>query len=134
MLTTLISREKLSKKIWVKNSWKCWGSVKIEFVDNNLTFRIVWFSAKLKFVEKTALAAILVLLEFLRFGFGSLKVGCNSKGLWSRSGGRRPRIYRQSNRNNIFEVPVNLQLWRCKEYWYCNFDYFSKKCQKLIKY
>ena len=23
--STLISREKLSKKFWVKNSWKCWG-------------------------------------------------------------------------------------------------------------
>ena len=42
LLTTLISREKLSKKIGVKNSWKCWGFVKIEFLDKNLTFRIVW--------------------------------------------------------------------------------------------
>ena len=39
LLTTLISREKLSKKNLVKNSWKCWGFVKI---DKNLTFRIVW--------------------------------------------------------------------------------------------
>ena len=31
---------KIVKKIWVKNSWKCWGFVKIEFLDN-LTFRIV---------------------------------------------------------------------------------------------
>ena len=30
---------KLVKKIWVKNSWKCF--VKIEFSDKNLTFRIV---------------------------------------------------------------------------------------------
>ena len=40
--STLISREKLSKKIWMKNSWKCWGLVKIEFLYKNLTFRIVW--------------------------------------------------------------------------------------------
>ena len=26
------------KKIWVKNSWKCWGFVEIEFLDKNLTF------------------------------------------------------------------------------------------------
>ena len=38
LVTTLISREKLSKKISVKNSWKC---IKIEFLDKNLTFRIV---------------------------------------------------------------------------------------------
>ena len=38
----MISREKLSKKkIGEKNSRKCWGFVKIEFLDNNLTFRIV---------------------------------------------------------------------------------------------
>jgi len=35
VLTTLISREKLSKKIWVKNSLKC------SFFGQNLTFRIV---------------------------------------------------------------------------------------------
>ena len=29
------------KKTWVKNSWKCWNFVKIEFLDKNLTFRIV---------------------------------------------------------------------------------------------
>ena len=29
------------KQFWVKNSWKCWGFVKIEFLDKNLTFRIV---------------------------------------------------------------------------------------------
>ena len=43
-MTTLISREKLSKKIWVKNSWKCWSFVKIHVLavlDKNLTFRIV---------------------------------------------------------------------------------------------
>ena len=33
---------KIVKKIWVKNSWKCWGFVIIEFLDKNLTFRIVW--------------------------------------------------------------------------------------------
>ena len=33
---------KIVKKIRVKNSWKCWGFVKIEFLDKNLTFRIVW--------------------------------------------------------------------------------------------
>ena len=35
------------KKNWVKNSWKCCGFVKIEFLEKNLTFRIVcmiwWF-------------------------------------------------------------------------------------------
>ena len=30
------------KKIWGENSWKCWGFVKIEFLDKNLTFLIVW--------------------------------------------------------------------------------------------
>ena len=33
------------KKNWVKNSWKCWGLVKIEFLDKNLTFGIVWLSS-----------------------------------------------------------------------------------------
>ena len=32
---------KIVKKIWVKNSWNCWSFVKIEFLDKNLTFRIV---------------------------------------------------------------------------------------------
>ena len=27
---------------WVKNSWKCWGFVKIDFLDKKMTFRIVW--------------------------------------------------------------------------------------------
>ena len=31
------------KKFGVETSWKCWGFVKIEFLDKNLTFRIVWF-------------------------------------------------------------------------------------------
>ena len=39
----LISREKLSKIFWVKNPWKCWGFVKLEFLDKSLTFRVVWF-------------------------------------------------------------------------------------------
>ena len=47
LLTTLISREKLSKKIWVKNSRKCRGFVKIEFLDKILTFRIVWFQKRI---------------------------------------------------------------------------------------
>ena len=34
--------EKNCQKKWVKNSWKWWGFVKIEFLDKNLTFRIVW--------------------------------------------------------------------------------------------
>ena len=34
---------KIVKKIWVKNSWKCWGFVKIEFMDKNLIFREVCF-------------------------------------------------------------------------------------------
>ena len=40
----MISREKLSKKIWMKNLWKCWGFVKIEFLDKNLTFQTVCVS------------------------------------------------------------------------------------------
>ena len=32
---------KIVKEIWMKNSWKCFGFVKIEFLDKNLTFRIV---------------------------------------------------------------------------------------------
>ena len=43
LLATLISREKLSRKFWVKNSWKRWGFVNIEFLDKTLTFRIAWF-------------------------------------------------------------------------------------------
>ena len=33
-----------SKKFGVKNLWKCWGFVNIEFLDKNLTFKIVWAS------------------------------------------------------------------------------------------
>ena len=33
---------KMIKKMG-ENSWKCWGFVKIEFLDKNLTFRKVWF-------------------------------------------------------------------------------------------
>ena len=29
---------KIVKEIWMKNSWKCFGFVKIEFLDKNLTF------------------------------------------------------------------------------------------------
>ena len=43
LLTTLISREKLSKENWMKNSPKCWEFAKFEFLDKKLTFRIVWF-------------------------------------------------------------------------------------------
>ena len=31
--------QSVAKKIWVKNLGKCWGFVKIEFLDKNLTFR-----------------------------------------------------------------------------------------------
>ena len=61
LLTTLISREKLSKKIWVKNSGKCWGFVKIEFLDKNLTFRIVCAFA---FAVKMTLKFLLVELRW----------------------------------------------------------------------
>ena len=33
--------EKIVDFFGVENSWKCWGFVKIEFLDKNLTFRIV---------------------------------------------------------------------------------------------
>ena len=33
--------KKIGKKNLVKNSWKCWGFVKIEFLDKNLTLRIL---------------------------------------------------------------------------------------------
>ena len=33
----------------VKNSWKCWGFVKIELLDKNLNFRIVWIILLLLF-------------------------------------------------------------------------------------
>ena len=36
------------KKIWVKNSWKYWGFVKNEFLDINLTFRIVCRGGRFK--------------------------------------------------------------------------------------
>ena len=49
LLTTLISREKLSKKIWVKNLRKCCVFFKIEFLDKNLTFRIVCICNKVPF-------------------------------------------------------------------------------------
>ena len=35
------TRKIVKKKFWVKNSWKYWGFVKIEFLDKNLTFWIV---------------------------------------------------------------------------------------------
>ena len=35
------TRKIVKKKNWVKNSWKYWGFVKIEFLDKNSTFRIV---------------------------------------------------------------------------------------------
>ena len=34
--------KKIVKKIWVNNSLKCWGFVKIELLDKNLTLRTVW--------------------------------------------------------------------------------------------
>ena len=42
---------KIVKKIWWKNSWKCWDFVKIEFLDKKLTFRIVcnhFFSTQMR--------------------------------------------------------------------------------------
>ena len=38
------TRKIVKKKIWMKNPRKCLGFVKIEFLDKNLTFRIVCFS------------------------------------------------------------------------------------------
>ena len=48
--------KKCQRKCWVKNSWKCWGFVKIEFLDKNLTFRIVCdsestFTYKVKYLN-----------------------------------------------------------------------------------
>ena len=39
---------KIVKKIWMKNLWKCWGFVEIEFLDKNLTFRKVCVSSALR--------------------------------------------------------------------------------------
>ena len=44
---------KIVKKIWMKNTWKCWGFVKIEFLDKNLTFRIVWKWKKQHFLGES---------------------------------------------------------------------------------
>ena len=45
---------KIVKKYWLKNSWKCWGFfVKIEFLDKNLTFRIVCLDGWLSLKKKT---------------------------------------------------------------------------------
>ena len=30
--------KKIVKKFWVKNSWNCWGFVKIEFLDKKIDF------------------------------------------------------------------------------------------------
>ena len=38
-------KRKIVKKNLDENSWKCWGFVKIEFLDNNFTFRIVWLES-----------------------------------------------------------------------------------------
>ena len=43
---------KIVKKNWMKNSWKCWGVVKIEFFDKNLTFRIVWNRNDFRYIAK----------------------------------------------------------------------------------
>ena len=48
---------KIVKKNWVKNSWKCWGLVKIEFLDENLTFRICNFPYFLTDKQKTKKSA-----------------------------------------------------------------------------
>ena len=48
---------KIAKKNWVKNSWKCWGLVKIEFLDENLTFRICNFPYFLTDKQKTKKSA-----------------------------------------------------------------------------
>ena len=52
---------KIVKKIWMKNSGKCWGFVKIEFLDKNLTFRIVCAFA---FAVKMTLKFLLVELRW----------------------------------------------------------------------
>ena len=46
---------KIVKKIWGKNSWKCWGFVNIEFLDKNSTFRIVWLTYHLVFTYNCGL-------------------------------------------------------------------------------
>ena len=48
LLTTLISREKLSKKIEGEKLVKMLGFVKIEFLDKNLTFRTVYQLKKIQ--------------------------------------------------------------------------------------
>ena len=83
--STLISREKIlwkccgfeliscsqlwfhEKKFWVKNSWKCWCFVKIEFLDKNLTFRIVCSGGKwsIQRLESIVIEEIVEKLEIL---------------------------------------------------------------------
>ena len=46
---------KIVKQIWVKNLWKCWSFVKIEFLDKNLTFRIVWRTRPQKCIKQDGL-------------------------------------------------------------------------------
>ena len=62
-MTTLISREKMSKKFLVKNSWQWWGFDK-------KTFRIVW---KYWFLTQNANFDHFRLKIFCQFGFKKFK-------------------------------------------------------------
>ena len=54
---------KIVKKIWVKNSWKCWVFVKIGFSDKTLTFRIVCFSGSNFSNKKRKLCLIVIAIN-----------------------------------------------------------------------
>ena len=47
---------KIVKKILVKNSWKCYGFVKIEFSDKNLARRIVCFTIGKNILDGTCVS------------------------------------------------------------------------------
>ena len=72
------------KKNLVKNSWKCWGFVKIEFLDKNVTFRIVCITK-----------SILILSFFSRRNHSLVRTsGIQPQGskLWQGCGGIRGQV------------------------------------------
>ena len=60
------TRKIVKKKFGVKNSWKCWGFVKIEFLDNYLTFRIVCQCEFILFKSINFRAKSLLCISYIR--------------------------------------------------------------------
>ena len=83
----------------VKNSWKYWGFVKIEFLDKNLTFRIVWLF--------NAFFLYLWIWSFKQYDLNWIKT--------------ISKLWVIKKRLKILKIPISFRIWKT---WQMSHEFF----------